>query len=403
MGNKVSQEKLADFFSRVIMSTRVIACYYRMLNVFQAVLERNEIQFFAHSGTLLGCVRHRGMIPWDDDLDFMMEEVFEERLKSIIPELADAGIVLKEQTSDGLYQFRCASKTICPLDVYLQIDLFVGRRELVNDDIVLHYKSADFKKWFPKRHIKISDLYPLCEYEFGPLKVLGVRNYEPYFSASGFSLTEAIVARHMGFEKFIPEIELLKEEGVYPIKNPEMLHYRHEISARDVDIASDLPANIDASGTVLTYGTFDLFHVGHVRLLKRLRALGGRLVVGVSTDEFNAEKGKGAFFSYEERAEILRACEYVDEVFPEASWDQKSKDVVRYNADAVGMGSDWQGRFDDLKELCKVVYLDRTEEVSTTEIKQALSTLDPRELEGLESSLQLALNIVKKLGDSIGA
>ncbi|PTX57250.1 glycerol-3-phosphate cytidylyltransferase [Litoreibacter ponti] len=121
--------------------------------------------------------------------------------------------------------------------------------------------------------------------------------------------------------------------------------------------------------TVLTYGTFDLFHVGHVRLLERLSALGDRLVVGCSSDEFNAIKGKTCVMPYEDRATILRACRFVDDVFPECSWDQKPLDVQRLEADIFAMGSDWTGKFDELSAYCEVVYLPRTDGVSTTKLK----------------------------------
>lgn len=134
----------------------------------------------------------------------------------------------------------------------------------------------------------------------------------------------------------------------------------------------------DTTLTVLTYGTFDLFHAGHVRLLRRLAGLGGRLIVGCSTDGFNALKGKSCIMPYEARAEILRACRYVDHVIPEECWEQKRGDVVRHGADIFAMGSDWTGKFDDLADLCRVVYLPRTENISTTEIKHLVLSGDAR-------------------------
>ncbi|MGS0682933.1 adenylyltransferase/cytidyltransferase family protein [Shewanella sp. 125m-7] len=125
--------------------------------------------------------------------------------------------------------------------------------------------------------------------------------------------------------------------------------------------------------TVITYGTFDLFHYGHVRLFKRLKALGDKLIVAVSTDEFNALKGKAAFFSYFQRAEIIEACQYVDMVVPETQWNQKAKDICKYDVSIFGMGSDWKGEFDELSMLCEVIYLERTDEISTTEIKNNLA------------------------------
>jgi glycerol-3-phosphate cytidylyltransferase len=149
--------------------------------------------------------------------------------------------------------------------------------------------------------------------------------------------------------------------------------------------------------TVITYGTFDLFHVGHIRLLKRLSALGDRLIVGISSDEFNADKGKKSFFSYEERAEIIESCKYVTKVFPESNWQQKRNDIIKYEADIFAMGDDWKGKFDELKDICEVVYLPRTEDISTTDIKSALSKIDNGELDKIESYLHDVIGIVKSL------
>ncbi len=125
---------------------------------------------------------------------------------------------------------------------------------------------------------------------------------------------------------------------------------------------------------ILTYGTYDLFHKGHVRLLKRAKERGDYLIVALSTDEFNSSKGKKSYFSFEERKEILEAIKYVDLVIPEESWEQKVDDVINYEIDEVVMGSDWEGsdRFEYLKEYCDVVYLDRTEGISTTKVKEDL-------------------------------
>ena len=123
---------------------------------------------------------------------------------------------------------------------------------------------------------------------------------------------------------------------------------------------------------VITYGTYDLLHVGHINLLRRARELGDYLIVVVSSDEFNAIKGKKAYYSFEDRKKILEAIRYVDEVLPEYTWEQKIDDVVNNNVDIFVMGDDWTGKFDFLKEYCEVVYLPRTEGISTTKIKQDL-------------------------------
>ena len=130
---------------------------------------------------------------------------------------------------------------------------------------------------------------------------------------------------------------------------------------------------------ILTYGTFDLLHYGHIRLLKRAKELGDYLIVAVSTDEFNDIKGKKAYHDYETRKKMLEAIRYVDLVIPEENWEQKLNDVKEYKVDVVVMGSDWAGsdKFDYLKEYCEVVYLDRTEGISTTKIKNDLGLQEP--------------------------
>lgn len=132
---------------------------------------------------------------------------------------------------------------------------------------------------------------------------------------------------------------------------------------------------------ILTYGTFDLLHYGHIRLLKRAKALGDYLIVALSTDEFNALKGKKAYHSYEKRKMMLEAIRYVDLVIPENTWEQKKSDVLEYHVDTVVMGDDWEGsdKFDYLKEYCDIVFLPRTEGVSTTQIKMDLGLAEAQD------------------------
>ena len=125
---------------------------------------------------------------------------------------------------------------------------------------------------------------------------------------------------------------------------------------------------------IITYGTFDLLHYGHINLLKRAKELGDYLVVGLSTDEFNLnEKNKKCYFSYEQRKQLLESIRCVDLVIPEEGWNQKLTDVDLYQIDTFVIGDDWKGKFDFLKEKCDVIYLPRTPEISTSQIKADLN------------------------------
>jgi glycerol-3-phosphate cytidylyltransferase len=126
---------------------------------------------------------------------------------------------------------------------------------------------------------------------------------------------------------------------------------------------------------VLTYGTFDLLHWGHINLLSRAKDLGDHLTVAISTDEFNAIKNKKSYHSFENRKLILESIRYVDKVIPERTWDQKIDDVVNNEIDVFVMGDDWEGKFDFLKEYCEVIYLPRTIGISTSKIKDDLLTV----------------------------
>jgi glycerol-3-phosphate cytidylyltransferase len=148
--------------------------------------------------------------------------------------------------------------------------------------------------------------------------------------------------------------------------------------------------------TILTYGTFDLFHIGHLRLLQRLRSLGDRLVVGVSTDEFNRLKNKNTVVPFADRIKIVESIRDVDLVIPETCWEQKVQDIHEHNVSIFGMGNDWEGRFDHLKDHCEVVYLPRTEGISSTHIRKTLKVLDQTHIGELKQALDLISSIVER-------
>ena len=146
---------------------------------------------------------------------------------------------------------------------------------------------------------------------------------------------------------------------------------------------------------ILTYGTFDMFHVGHLNLIQKLRKLGDKLIVGVSTDEFNQLKGKNTVIPFEQRSKIVSAIREVDMVIPEVSWEQKELDIKKYNVDVFAIGNDWEGKFDHLKTSCEVLYLERTADVSTTGLKESLKNLFTIPKEDIIKAFEV-LEILKK-------
>ncbi len=150
------------------------------------------------------------------------------------------------------------------------------------------------------------------------------------------------------------------------------------------------------SKVILTYGTFDLFHIGHLNLLRRLKKMGSSLVVGVSTDKFNELKGKKTIIRYEDRIDIVKNIKYVDTAFPEQNWEQKVEDIKKYNVDVFAMGNDWAGKFDHLKEHCDVVYLPRTEGISSTSLKSLMANFDKAHVGELKKALDIIANIVNR-------
>jgi glycerol-3-phosphate cytidylyltransferase len=151
------------------------------------------------------------------------------------------------------------------------------------------------------------------------------------------------------------------------------------------------------SKRVITYGTFDMFHVGHLELLKRLKNYGDELIVALSTDKFNDIKGKKTIIPYDQRASIVEAIKYVDMVIPENSWDQKIEDIKKYNIDIFIMGDDWKGKFDFLKDYCEVIYLPRTEGISSTDLKNTLKTLSSINLQELNQAFEILKRIKENL------
>ena len=151
------------------------------------------------------------------------------------------------------------------------------------------------------------------------------------------------------------------------------------------------------SKRVITYGTFDMFHIGHLELLKRIKNYADELIVAVSTDEFNEIKGKKTIIPYNQRARIVEAIKYVDRVIPENHWEQKIEDIKKYDIDILIMGDDWKGKFDFLKEYCDVKYIPRTKDISSTDLKNTLRTLSCINIKELNQAFEILKRIKENL------
>ncbi len=147
----------------------------------------------------------------------------------------------------------------------------------------------------------------------------------------------------------------------------------------------------------ITYGTFDMFHIGHLELLKRIKGMADELVVAVSSDEFNELKGKKTIIPYEQRAKIVEAIKYVDRVIAEDSWDQKIEDIKEHEIDLFVMGDDWDGKFDDLREYCDVLYLPRTDDISSSDLKKALNNLSSINVDEINQAFEIIKRIKENL------
>lgn len=285
---------------------------------------------FLNSGTLLGVTRDGRLLDHDDDVDLAIvlhadtpEEAAKEWMQIRLA-LFQLGLARVEDQPTGLLKIL---KLVSPEG--FEIDLFPAWSASGRIYVYPHtFGDLDVADVFPLRSCEVTKL-PIPSQ---PEKMLAV-NYGPTWREPNPYFVFRWRKANLRFGTFLSEIESNR------IKR------------------------------VLTYGTFDLMHVGHVRLLKRLASLAETVIVGCSTEAFNGLKGKKPVCSYTQRSEMLEACKYVTQVIPEETWEQKGSDIVKYGADLLVMGDDWLGEFDHLAEFCTVLYLPRTEHISTTELK----------------------------------
>jgi hypothetical protein len=221
---------IEDIIQPIVVSPKRRSIYYRFTHVMIELLERHGIRYFAHSGTMLGCIRHQGFIPWDDDVDVMIPEEDVPLLTELARTIQDFGIrqnlSSKISSEQGLWQFMPFGTPITGgARGYMGFDVFVGEKvSLADGTPVYHYKSQDFRRWYKQRYVAVADVFPRKRYSFGPLSIWGMKDPTAYFSRSGFRQDEAVIGVHKGSrEKAEHIIETLKARGEYPIKDAKIL------------------------------------------------------------------------------------------------------------------------------------------------------------------------------------
>lgn len=221
---------IEDIIRPIVISPQRRSTYYRFTHVMIELLERYGIRYFAHSGTMLGCVRHNGFIPWDDDVDVMIPEQDVPRLHDLVRSIQDFGIrqnLSSEVTPEhGLWQFMPVGAPIMRGSRgYMGFDIFVGEEiSLADGTRVFHYKSQDFRRWYTDRYVAVDDVFPRKRYRFGPLSVWGMRDPTDYFLRSGFRHDEAVIGVHKASQdKADAVIAALRELDAYPLTDPIVL------------------------------------------------------------------------------------------------------------------------------------------------------------------------------------
>ncbi len=352
------------------------------------IAEMRELvgEVFANSGTLLGAVRENGLIEHDDDIDLAVileaesAETAAEAWVTLHETLQRRGLIAEKP----LFRMRnpCVFKVTSNADY--NIDLFPawisGGRvfvyphtsgELTAEQVLPLQISESTGLTIP------ADPEAMLEINYGP----GWRVPDPAFQFRWGRANRRFADFRAAVERVVEDRRAGRSAPAWKeaqadvdavaaaTAHPEAASSRSEVEQLPgmVRIASQKPYRL-----ALTYGTFDLFHIGHSRLLQRISELADRVVVGLSSDEFNHIKGKKCVIPYHEREEILRASRFVSEVFPENSWEQKPDDIRRLGADLFVMGDDWMGKFDDLSAYCDVIYFSRTDGISTTHLKKVL-------------------------------
>ena len=360
------------------------------------VCKQNGIKYWLDFGTLLGAVRHKGYIPWDDDIDVgMLRDDYNKIIHAFNTTTRNSDLYAQKYMDDTNNVLIKIKHKHCK---HIFVDIFpydyCAKINDENEKLNITQKIKQSRKQIANSETKISidELLAKCEDikqqilnpPHGESDLVYGLEYNHHWKNWIHSYYNIFPLKDIEFEgEIFPAMNkpcaYLKDVYTDYMSYPKKISMGHSMYVKlpeDEAIIISKLANAKENlnkKTVLTYGTFDVLHYGHINLLKRAKELGDYLIVALSTDEFNKLKHKKSYYTYEQRKMILEACRYVDEIIPENNWEQKISDVQKYNVDTFVMGDDWKGKFDYLKEYCNVVYLPRTPNVSSTETKEYIN------------------------------